>query len=912
MKQEGHEWQSHGFVSFDLLCVEEFISEVYDSTGTYSWRGNTYTIGGTYTDTSGTTSEGCDSIYVLNLTMPTGNGVTISMNPLYTFNQTIVDSTTSTIVTVSNSLGADQIVSFENIGEPFNISENPIIISANSDQEITFSFTPNSIGFYSDTLDFSGNIFGGGQIIFNGEGIQVDIEVSDESVFLDTVSIGQSNSYDVTIFNYGTGELVIDSIVVNGSDELSVNPTSLIVSEEGSETITLTYSPINSGDFENSISIFSNDPADTEYVINISAVGISQVSGEACGTWTFTNSPYELVGDIVIPDSCSLIIEPGVTVDLNSFNFSVYGGLTVLGNESDSITLIGGRLFISEEASIDSISSLKYVYEFFNPDTTNYGDLNYVENWTVNSSYQNYSNFSNSGGIYLQTYTSSSNYNNNQYEIHKDDPFVVAETGFYRISSEYRPTYQETAISNREYRIYAYYKINDDEWSEFFRSHDSPYFGDYENFASEIIFLEEGDELDIYFYNYSTSDYYRRVYFRNTILSKVSGFEGTAYLNDCESLNPLNNYEYSYVSEDGIDLNCIDIGFNNSFEDQEESANSFSANYAFYETENIIIPESGTYFIEFDIMRNKVDHETRHDVYYKLNNSDWILFINGNFYNNTYGSSSLSESSWRKEIRSLGNFNQGDEVTFKFQVSRGGSYSNTNYDEISIKIDNIRFFYDIQNSILFSEQSLSINNSTIESPIYTTNDYSSLEINSSSLYSAMTFGKNSNINFNNVKVENSLLTAIETFGDNAVVDCYNVFILNNFNGISTNGDNSDISITYSKIVNNENFGVKTSGTNSKIYLNNSLISSNGGYGVSSRSQVNSNYSNITFNDKFGFYFSGNSFNNIKNTIVWGNDIIDYKQINTVSGVTSITYSSVQGLGAYGTEGLTILLRRWSY
>ena len=825
------------------------------------------------------------------------------MNPLYTFNQTIVDSTTSTTVTVSNSLGADQIVSFENIGEPFNISENPIIISANSDQEITFSFTPNSIGFYSDTLDFSGNIFGGGQIIFNGEGIQVDIEVSDESVFLDTVSIGQSNSYDVTIFNYGTGELVIDSIVVNGSDELSVNPTSLIVSEEGSETITLTYSPINSGSFENSISIFSNDPADTEYAINISAVGISQVSGEACGTWTFANSPYELVGDIVIPDSCSLILEPGVTIDLNSFNISVYGGLTVLGNESDSITLLGGRLFISEFASLDSICNLNYIYEYFNPDTLIYGDINYDSDWYVYYNYQSPSDFYDDGsnGLYLRTNTSPSYYSNCQYEIRRDNPFLIAEAGFYRITTEYAPYYDNFYTGQRRYTNSAFYKINDGSWVEFFQSHNSPYFSTLETFASEIIYLEVGDELDIYFYNYSNTTYDRRVYIKNTLVSKVSGFEGTAFIDDCETIDSF-DYEYCYVSEDGLDQNCIEIGFNNSFEMQEENASEINAQISFYETELITIPEEGGYYLEFDIMRNKVDAQTEHNVYYKLNNNDWVIFLDGSFNESTSGYEYLDENSWRKERRFIDTFNQGDELKFKFEAKRGGSYSNSSYDEISIKIDNIRFFYDIQNSILFSEQSLIINNSKIEPPLYTTNDNSTLEIQSSELYSAVTYGKNAKIYFNNTKIQNSILTAIETFGDNADINLYNVNLYNNFNGVLTNGDNSDISITFSKIVNNENFGVRSTGNNSKIYLNNSLVSSNGGYGVASRSQVNSNYSNITFNDKFGFYFYGNSFNNIKNTIVWGNDIIDYKQINTVSGVTSITYSSVQGLGAYGTEG----------
>ena len=45
-----------------------------------------------------------------------------------------------------------------------------------------------------------------------------------------------------------------------------------------------------------------------------------------------------------------------------------------------------------------------------------------------------------------------------------------------------------------------------------------------------------------------------------------------------------------------------------------------------------------------------------------------------------------------------------------------------------------------------------------------------------------------------------------------------------------------------------------------------------------------------------------NFNNIKNSILWGNDVTSYNQIHTGSGVTSITYSTVQGSGAYGTSG----------
>jgi hypothetical protein len=81
-----------------------------------------------------------------------------------------------------------------------------------------------------------------------------------------------------------------------------------------------------------------------------------------------------------------------------------------------------------------------------------------------------------------------------------------------------------------------------------------------------------------------------------------------------------------------------------------------------------------------------------------------------------------------------------------------------------------------------------------------------------------------------------------------------------------------------------------------------MVTGNGSYGIQSSGQVNSNYSNVTFNGDDGIFLTGNNFSNIKNSIIWGNDVVNYNQINTSSGVTSITYSTVQGSGAYGTSG----------
>ena len=120
-----------------------------------------------------------------------------------------------------------------------------------------------------------------------------------------------------------------------------------------------------------------------EYVI-ISAVGISNY---LVLLWCMVckNSPYTLVGDITIPDSCTLIIEPGVSIVLGEFEIEVFGGLQMSGNENDSINLIGGRLVIYENANVDIIKNISYNYEYYNPDTTTYGNINSANEWYIES-----------------------------------------------------------------------------------------------------------------------------------------------------------------------------------------------------------------------------------------------------------------------------------------------------------------------------------------------------------------------------------------------------------------------------------------------------------------------------------------------------------------------------------------------
>ena len=60
--------------------------------------------------------------------------------------------------------------------------------------------------------------------------------------------------------------------------------------------------------------------------------------GDVSGTWTKANSPYNINGEITIPNDSTLTIEPGVEVVFTgNYKFNVQGRLLAIGTETDTI-----------------------------------------------------------------------------------------------------------------------------------------------------------------------------------------------------------------------------------------------------------------------------------------------------------------------------------------------------------------------------------------------------------------------------------------------------------------------------------------------------------------------------------------------------------------------------------------------
>ncbi|MCJ7650610.1 MAG: T9SS type A sorting domain-containing protein [Candidatus Lokiarchaeota archaeon] len=61
--------------------------------------------------------------------------------------------------------------------------------------------------------------------------------------------------------------------------------------------------------------------------------------GDVSGTWTWGGSPYEIQGEITIPNGLTLAIEPGVLVEFQGhYKLNVQGRLLAMGTETDTIT----------------------------------------------------------------------------------------------------------------------------------------------------------------------------------------------------------------------------------------------------------------------------------------------------------------------------------------------------------------------------------------------------------------------------------------------------------------------------------------------------------------------------------------------------------------------------------------------
>ncbi|HHZ82279.1 MAG TPA: hypothetical protein EYN64_06120, partial [Flavobacteriales bacterium] len=118
----------------------------------------------------------------------TGTGIVLLTGPTHTFTPTTVDSASSFDFQLVNTVAIEQTVLFGGLNAPFALADNtPQVVAASDTLDLSISFTPSSIGAFSDTLNVVGTIFGDAMLVVSGDGIQVQLTwVSDTLQFATT------------------------------------------------------------------------------------------------------------------------------------------------------------------------------------------------------------------------------------------------------------------------------------------------------------------------------------------------------------------------------------------------------------------------------------------------------------------------------------------------------------------------------------------------------------------------------------------------------------------------------------------------------------------------------------------------------------------------------------------------------
>ena len=266
------------------------------------------------------------------------------------FPPTTIDSTSYQSVVIFNSLSVPQQVTLTGIEDPFHIDEMEFEIPANDTTSITMSFTPSGVQVYNDSLFMSGTVFGGDSISIQGEGTLPVVTLAEDSLDFGDVSINSVHPLTFTVENTGVGTLLLDEIV-SSSSEFSCEGNVEIPEGETAELTINFYTELASL-YSTILTISTTDPYNPFVEVFVQANAISEIEGTVCGNLSTINSPYVFIEDVVVPEECTLTIDPGVVLDLNGYSLNVLGELISEGTEEDRITIQNGEVHLTQNQFI--------------------------------------------------------------------------------------------------------------------------------------------------------------------------------------------------------------------------------------------------------------------------------------------------------------------------------------------------------------------------------------------------------------------------------------------------------------------------------------------------------------------------------------------------------------------------------
>lgn len=274
---------------------------------------------------------------------------------------------------VKPSVGAG--ASFDGASADWRLKGNSLCIDAG---------TPDTSGLKLPALDLAGNqrikdIVDIGAYEFYGTIINIPvISVTRDSLSFPKTTVGQSELKDLTIRNFGRGELQIFSVTAPSEFEIKLPSDSLYRSSLGSFTIkpgrdtslTVAFHPSISGSFSGLISIKSNDIDSLGIYVSGISTNELMVRGNITQSAAWKGT-VNVLGEVTIMKGAKITVAPGTNVLFSTNSMlKIQGSLSAEGTKTDVIKF--ARMYADsawQGISIDNLDgimssadSTKFIY----------------------------------------------------------------------------------------------------------------------------------------------------------------------------------------------------------------------------------------------------------------------------------------------------------------------------------------------------------------------------------------------------------------------------------------------------------------------------------------------------------------------------------------------------------------------
>ena len=631
------------------------------------------------------------------------------------------------------------------------------------------------------------------------------------------------------------------------------------IAEGDSAVLRAVFHPTDAGAVSDFLSLETNSPIDPTIQIECSGVGISELSGDVCDlVMTVDNSPYLFSENVVIPEGCSLVIEEGVTVNLNENVLHVLGDLEISGSTNNPVVFNGGEVRLEEgegllvsnlqvnSGELNSPYELVYLNNFENVSGAYDFDcispeVDYVGTGNTTSGSGGCSSFYRTSSYSYYTYEENDGANalrfaSDNYDgyIYLDEAPVAVVGGNYSISFSF-----EVDVMYRNCKLELEVQ-NDGNWETAWTS-----VPDLDTYSQENTHL-------VYFEKYYAAGEEILFRIKNDIASTQSYFDYIVVFIDevrVERLrNKVNTSQWSLSDESPLEELSASFGdqlqvYGDTLILAPQNNSSVTVNTYDFPVAPMTVNKAGWYIFEFDKKVAEHDDNCYFHIEYSISgNSDWrTLFYADEGYNN-YAAPTYD---WRKQRNySYSWLNAGDRVDLRIVAYR---YSSSSYDMV-LQVANFRM-YQFGNEIgdfkAYIESDRDVVGDNCEIPSISVAN-SGISLNSSTV---------SELQLANgvLDLENSSIASVKSNGDfiGSIEHC---IISNSYtSGISVEGGVAHLDVSHSRIEGHGNNGIFFSAEGESVLeIGNSIVADNDGHGIQSTNPVQISYCTIVNNGLNGF------------------------------------------------------------